>query len=75
MSDKHVVAAQYHVEDEGNSALGWVCVTAIILGFAIGTLGLFFAHDITVYVGAGIAVLAALAWPILKAAGLGPKAE
>ncbi|MGO1544901.1 MAG: HGxxPAAW family protein [Gulosibacter sp.] len=73
MSDKQVVLSRYHVEDEGNSVAGWIGVTIMILGFTVGTVGLFLASDIVTYIGVGAVVVGALAWPILKALGLGPK--
>lgn len=73
MSDKQVVLSRYHVEDEGNSVAGWIGVTIMILGFIVGTVGLFIVNDVVTYVGVGMVVVGAIAWPILKAAGLGPK--
>lgn len=62
-------------EDEGHSALGWICVIIMIIGFAVGTLFFWLAQPMGVYIGSGIIVLGALAWPILKLAGLGAKAQ
>lgn len=73
MSDKQVVLSRYHVEDEGNSVAGWIGVTAIVLGFVVGTVGLFIASDVVTYIGVGLIVVGAIGWPILKAIGLGPK--
>lgn len=73
MSDKQVVLSRYHVEDEGNSIAGWIGVTIMVLGFIVGTVGMFINADIVTYVGAGIVIVGAIAWPILKLAGLGPK--
>lgn len=76
MTDQQAMNA--HVEeheDEGHSALGWICVIIMIIGFAVGTLFFVLGQPMGVYIGAGIIVLGAIAWPILKLAGLGPKAQ
>lgn len=73
MSNEDVVFSKYHVEDEGNSVAGWTGFTLIVLGFIIGTVGLFLAVDVVFWVGVGVAVVGALAWLILGAMGFGPK--
>ncbi|MDJ1371083.1 HGxxPAAW family protein [Gulosibacter molinativorax] len=73
MSDKQVVLSRYHVEDEGNSVAGWIGVAVMVIGAIVGTIGLFIANDVVTWVGVGLLVLGAILWPILKAAGLGPK--
>ncbi|SJM53576.1 HGxxPAAW family protein [Gulosibacter sp. 10] len=75
MSEKDIVLSRYHVEGEGNSVAGWASVLIIILGFLVGTVGLFLVQDIVVYIGIGLVVLGAILWPILHAVGLGPKAH
>lgn len=62
-------------EDEGHSALGWICVIVMIAGFAAGTVFFWLENPMGVYISVGVILLAALAWPILKLAGLGPKAQ
>lgn len=62
-------------EDEGHSKLGWICSIVMMVGFAVATVAFFLASDIGTWVGAAMIVLGAIAWPILKVAGLGPKAE
>lgn len=75
MTEQQVSTAYVEEHDEGHSTLGWVCVIIMIVGFFIGTLFFFLAVPVMVWVGAGIIVLGAILWPILKLAGLGPKAE
>lgn len=68
-------AAVEHHEDEGHSVAGWVGVTVMLLGFALGTLGLFIDQMIIVWVGVALIPVGAILWPLLKAFGLGPKAH
>lgn len=60
-------------EDEGHSIAAWIGVALILIGIATVAACLFFDVWVGVWVGAGITVLGIILWPILKAAGLGPK--
>lgn len=60
-------------EDEGHSAIGWICVLIMVVGFLIGTVAFVLAIPTAVWVGVGVILVGAILWPILKAAGLGPK--
>ncbi|MFD2673869.1 HGxxPAAW family protein [Gulosibacter bifidus] len=73
MSNDNIVYSKYHVEDEGNSVAGWIGVAIIVLGFIVGTIGLFIEVDIVTWVGVAMIPLGAIAWIGLKFAGLGPK--
>ncbi|MDN8969188.1 HGxxPAAW family protein, partial [Staphylococcus aureus] len=67
MSNEDVVFSKYHVEDEGTSVAGWTGFTLIVLGFIIGTVGLFLAVDVVVWVGVAVVAVGAIAWMILGA--------
>ncbi|MFD2758898.1 HGxxPAAW family protein [Gulosibacter faecalis] len=75
MSNEDVVFSKYHVEDEGNSVAGWTGFVLIVLGFAVGTVGLFLQLDLVLWIGVGLIPLGAIVWVIMQAAGLGPKAH
>lgn len=71
----HQSTAIEHHEDEGHSIAGWVGVTVILLGVALGTIGLFIASDPLVWIGVALIPVGAILWPVLKMFGLGPKAH
>ena len=71
MSNQNAVVE--HHEDEGHSIAGWTGVTVMLLGFFLGTLGLFIDMMVLVWVGVGLVVVGAILWPVLKAFGFGPK--
>lgn len=73
MSNEDVVFSKYHVEDEGNSVAGWTGMTLIVLGFIVGTVGLFLAQELVTWVGVGVIGLGIVLWVGLQLAGLGPK--
>lgn len=73
MSHENTTYSKYHVEDEGNSVAGWIGVTLIVLGFIVGTVGLFLEIDIVTWIGAALVPVGAIAWIGLKFAGFGPK--
>lgn len=75
MSNEDVVFSKYHVEDEGNSVAGWTGMAVIILGFIVGTVGLFLELDIATWVGVGLVGFGAVLWVVLQLAGLGPKSD
>lgn len=62
-----------HHEDEGHSLAGWIGVIVIIVGFIVGTVFFFLENTIGTWVGAGLVVVGAILWPVLKLVGLGPK--
>lgn len=66
-------AASEHYEDEGHSVAGWIGVTLIMFGFALGAVGLFIESEVLVWIGVACVPAGAIIWPILKAMGLGPK--
>ena len=73
MSNQSTAVA--HHEDEGHSVAGWVGVTLILIGFTVGTIGLFLANEVVTWVGVALIPVGAIVWPILKMFGLGPKAH
>lgn len=62
-------------EDEGHSVAGWVGVAAMLVGIAMIAVGLFIDQMMVVYIGIGVTVLGIILWPVLRAAGLGPKSH
>lgn len=60
-------------EDEGHSVAGWIGVIVMLIGIATIAVALFFDQFTIAYIGAGIVAVGIILWPILKAAGLGPK--
>jgi len=66
-------AAIEEQHDEGHSVAAWVGVAIMLVGFTIGTFGLWFDSMATIIVGIVAIVIGAIAWPALKALGFGPK--
>ena len=60
-------------EDEGHSIAGWVGVIVMLVGIATVAVALFFDQFTIAYIGVGLVAVGIILWPILKAAGLGPK--
>ena len=74
MTEQQSAAVEHH-EDEGHSVLGWVCVVIMLIGVFVGSFALFFDQMLFVWIGTGLTALGAIAWPILKLAGVGRKAH
>ncbi|KAB1657833.1 hypothetical protein F8O01_07765 [Pseudoclavibacter chungangensis] len=76
MTEKAVTtAAQEHHEDEGHSVAAWTSVVVMLVGVTLGTFGIWFANEVLVWVGVGLLVVGAILWPVLRAAGFGPKVD
>ena len=46
-----------------------------LVGFTVGTLGIWFDQNIVTWVGVAAIVVGAIAWPVLARLGFGPKAH
>ncbi|MDO5053185.1 MAG: HGxxPAAW family protein [Pseudoclavibacter sp.] len=68
-------AVEEHHEDEGHSIAGWTSVTVMLVGVLLGALAMWFESQTMLWVGVGLLVVGAVLWPVLKLAGLGPKAR
>lgn len=68
-------AVEEHHEDEGHSVAAWTSVVVMLIGVAVGAFGVWFASLPVVWTGAGLLVVGIILWPVLKLAGLGPKAR
>lgn len=83
MTEKAVSTAaveQLH-EDEGHSVAGWTSVAVMLVGVLVATIGMWIDQgpdvwsSVWVWIGIGLLVVGAILWPVLRAAGLGPKAH
>ena len=59
------------VPGHGNSPAAWTAVIIMIIAFAIGTFGFWFANITVVLASAGLLVVGAIVGLILKLAGYG----
>ncbi len=59
------------VPGHGNSPAAWTAVIIMIIAFAVGTFGFWFANTIVVLAGVGLLIVGGLVGLILKAAGFG----
>jgi O-antigen ligase len=59
--------------NHGNTPAAWSAVTLIIVGFAVGGVGIVLASTPLTAAGAGIVVLGALVGKIMQMMGLGQK--
>lgn len=82
MTEKAVsTAVEEHHEDEGHSIAAWTSVVVMLAGITVATLAAWFVDPAALWTsawtwtGIGILVVGIILWPVLKVAGLGPKAH
>lgn len=73
MTDQASSIAAEHHEDEGHSVAGWTGVIIALVGVTLGAFGLWFESLAIVWIGVALLVIGAIAWPVLKKLGFGPK--
>ena len=59
----------------GHSPAAWTAVVIMLVGFTVGTLGIWFDQAILTWVGVAAVAVGAVAWPVLARLGFGPKAH
>ncbi|SNC59369.1 hypothetical protein SAMN05445756_0051 [Kytococcus aerolatus] len=58
-------------EDHGHSTAAWTGVTLMIIGAVVITVGIVLSNDPMTWGGTALAVIGALAWPVMAKMGYG----